>query len=113
MRTVQAGALTLDRCDTCRGLWFDTLEMDRVAKDRRAVAAVDSGGIGGTHASPKRPAEMHCPRDKGLLITMHALGQPHITYESCKVCGGAFLDAGELTDLNELTLRERLQRLFR
>ena len=113
MRATRAGAFTLDRCDTCRGLWFDTLELDRVAKDRKAAAAVESDARSETHASPKRPAVMLCPRDRGMLITMHALGQPHITYESCKVCGGAFLDAGELSDLSEVTVRERLLQYFR
>ena len=113
MRSTRAGAFMLDRCDTCRGLWFDTLELDRVAKDRSAVAAIDSAARNETHASPKRPTVMHCPRDKAMLITMHALGQPHISYESCKVCGGAFLDAGELSDLSEVTVRERLIQFFR
>lgn len=109
MRAVKAGEIAVDRCESCRGLWFDTLELDRVAKDRQAVAAVDSTDA---RPNPKRPAAMHCPRDKSRLITMHALGQPHIAYESCKVCGGAFLDAGELKDLSEITILERLKRVF-
>ena len=30
--------------------------------------------------------------------------QPHIWYESCKVCYGVFFDAGEFTDFKEETL---------
>lgn len=112
MRVVRAGAFAVDRCDTCKGLWFDTLELDRVAKDRKGAALVDSDRNAGTHASPRRPATMHCPRDKSTLISMRALGQSHISYESCKVCGGTFLDAGELTDLSEVTIRERLKAMF-
>ena len=33
--------------------------------------------------------------------------QPHIAFEACGRCG-VFMDRGELTDLSEFTLRERL-----
>lgn len=111
MRPVKAGEFTVDRCDACRGLWFDTLELDRVSKDRSLSAVVDpephAPAPGGR---PKGP--MLCPRDRSTLIRMAALGQPHIKYESCKVCGGAFLDAGELRDLSEVSIRERLAQFF-
>jgi Zn-finger nucleic acid-binding protein len=35
--------------------------------------------------------------------------QPHIWVESCPVCHGTFLDAGEFTDLKERGLRELLR----
>lgn len=113
MRSLRAGEILLDRCDTCLGLWFDTLELDKIAQNRKAVAALDPTPTHPTHASPHRPHSMLCPRDRSTLITMHALGQPHIPYESCTVCGGAFLDPGELADLSELNIRERLRRFFR
>ena len=111
MRPLRAGEFTLDRCDTCHGLWFDTLELERVAKDRTLSARVDEEPAAPVSAArPRGP--MLCPRDHSMLIRMAALGQPHIKYESCKVCGGAFLDAGELRDLSAVSIRERLAQFF-
>ena len=38
--------------------------------------------------------------------------QPHIQELACTVCGGVLLDAGELKDLSEFTLGERVKGLF-
>ena len=35
--------------------------------------------------------------------------QRHIEYELCMICGGIFLDSGELQDLDKFTLIERLK----
>ena len=47
-----------------------------------------------------------CPIDNVRMIRMVDAGQPHIWFESCPVCHGAFFDAGEFTDFKERTLIE-------
>lgn len=105
MKHLRVGDVLIDRCHGCGGLWLDALEKDKLAGDRKAAAAADQPATVG--AAPAR-AGMKCPRDRSDLIEMRDIQQPHVHFESCTVCGGVFLDAGELKDLSVHTLRERL-----
>jgi Zn-finger nucleic acid-binding protein len=110
MSTADVGGVTIDRCPTCGGMWFDAMELDKVLASREVREAAKK--LDSLPPAKESRERMHCPRDKGWLIRMAALGQPHVHYESCKVCGGAFLDSGELRDLSQVTLLERLKRIF-
>ncbi len=102
LQVVVQDRIEIDRCDACGGLWFDRLELERL----RAVpgsAAVDSGdpGVGRDH---NRQSKTECPRCRTLMIPMVDLRQSHIWYESCPVCYGKWLDAGEFKDLSRETI---------
>ncbi len=90
-------------------MWFDALELEKVSVSRKTANAVD---VAPAPAAGTARGALNCPRDGQALIHMTALRQPHIRYESCTVCGGAFLDAGELRDLAHLSLKERLLNIF-
>ncbi|MCC6676173.1 MAG: zf-TFIIB domain-containing protein [Phycisphaerales bacterium] len=105
MKHIRVGEVLVDRCYACAGLWLDALEKEKLLGDRKAAAAADHP------AGPKSTASRgayKCPRDHSTLIEMSDIRQSHVRFESCTVCGGVFLDAGELKDLSERTLRERL-----
>ena len=88
--------VSLDRCQACRGMWFDAGELEKMlALDHRA--AIDE-----KHS--RTPAgvdekKMECPRCGGLLIKMHHLQRPEITLDGCLVCYGTWLDGGEFAGL--------------
>lgn len=111
MQVVAAGDLQADRCLACGGVWLDAREKEILLATPGAARTVD------TRTNAPRPratsAEpLKCPRDNSQLIVMSDPAQPHVRYESCTVCGGSFFDAGELKDLDSLTLRERLRSYF-
>ncbi|MEM9082221.1 MAG: zf-TFIIB domain-containing protein [Planctomycetota bacterium] len=103
--------VTIDRCSRCSGLWLDWGEREKLIAIDGGVERVDRG-VPSDEASEGKKG-LKCPRDGGLLIEMVDLYQPHVVFERCSVCRGTFLDAGELLDLSEVTLREGLRRLFR
>ncbi len=105
MKQLRIGEVLVDRCHACCGLWLDALEKEKLLADRKAVAAADAPA--GPHPTVTR-GKLQCPRDKSGLIEVRDPRQTHVLFESCTVCGGVFLDAGELSDLSERTLRERL-----
>lgn len=108
---VQVGGVTIDRCTACGGLWLDALELERVLATRGAARKADPKAPE-IEAATGRSGASICPRDGSMLIHMVDQRQTHIRYESCTVCGGVFLDAGELRDLSEFTLGERLRSIF-
>jgi uncharacterized protein len=110
MRTVLAGDVQADRCQTCGGVWLDAREKETLLATRGAAKSIDVRTD--TRPSSSKPPALKCPRDRSALIVMSDAAQPHVRYEACTVCGGSFFDAGELKDLDSLTLRERLRSYF-
>ncbi|MFZ4576080.1 MAG: zf-TFIIB domain-containing protein [Phycisphaerales bacterium] len=110
MTKVKAASVTLDRCDNCGGIWLDYNELQEGMKQGAGkLAKADAGG--------KREGQgvqmlRYCPRDKSLMVTMVDRKQAHIEFEQCTICGGMFLDAGELKDLTAFTLGERLKAML-
>lgn len=111
MDRVDAKGVDVDRCVKCGGIWLDQGELDSILKTKDAVKNVVAGlDTGPATQAAKRHmiSGCKCPRDTSTLITMVDLKQTHINYEACTVCGGVFMDCGELKDLSQFTLRERL-----
>ena len=111
MRAHTVGSVSVDRCQSCGGLWLDVLEKDRLLESGDAAGKADN--VPPRQANAPSDRKLKCPRDRSTLISMTARPQSHITFDSCTVCGGTFFDAGELKDLSEFTLRERLRAMFR
>lgn len=108
MQAVSFQEIEVDRCGSCHAIWFDALELDKLAEIEGAEIldppVADTRG-GPAHAATK----LACPHCSGQLIGMTVHGQPHIRFESCTVCYGALLDAGEFRDLKQETLLERMR----
>ncbi|MBX3365441.1 MAG: zf-TFIIB domain-containing protein [Phycisphaeraceae bacterium] len=111
MEQVTVGDVVIDRCRGCGGLWLDAMERERLLASADLVKAADTGSekIG---RELDDQTNVHCPRDRSRMIHMVDLRQRHIGYESCQICGGVFLDAGELRDLASFTLIERIRSIL-
>ena len=109
MESVTFGGTTVDRCVSCKGIWFDAREQEQL-KDAEGSEVLDSAPSG---AAPAAPAgKILCPVCHTQMIQMTDHHQPHIKFESCTVCYGVFFDAGEFRDYKELSLTESVKRLF-
>ena len=107
MEVVSVGAVDVDQCTACGGLWFDLLEEEAV-KRAGAAAALDARPAAGEEQQ-HLPA-VRCPRCRAPLLRMVDPGQPHIWYESCAHCFGSFFDAGEFRDLAHGTIDDLIRR---
>ena len=114
MGKVTFGSVVVDRCTSCRGLWFDAREHERL-KELDGSEEIDPGPPEGAPAGGKAPAaeegrvgdaNMICPVCHTRLIRMVDHQQPHIHFESCTVCHGTFFDAGEFRDYKEQKVSE-------
>ena len=110
MEHVPFGGWTVDRCVNCRGLWFDAREQEQL-KDVEGSEVIDVGTPGGS-AVPPVTGKVKCPVCNTQMIQMVDHRQPHLKFESCTVCYGAFFDAGEFRDYKEVTLVETVRGLF-
>ena len=108
MEQVSFGGTTVDRCMSCKGIWFDAREQERL-KETPGAEAIDTGKAG----TPVAPGRVKCPVCKTPMIAMTDHLQPHLKFESCTVCYGVFFDAGEFRDYKELTVAETVRGLFK
>ncbi len=110
LEEIRVGAVALERCAQCRGLFFDSGELARVLTDG------DPGSITREHADTGA-AEPHsgadaepasCPRCQipmGRLLS----GNGGFAYDLCPACHGLWLDAGELAHLEHANLGQQLE----
>jgi len=102
--------IEIDRCSGCGGIWFDAGELEELRR-LRGARSIDVGDkrLGKRHNSTRN---YRCPRCAAQMLTMVDAAQSHIEFESCGECSGTFLDAGEFTDMTELTVVERVKKMI-
>ena len=97
MAKVEFDGVEVDRCTLCDGIWFDALEKEQLRDTPGAAEAIDVGRTPEDATSDRR--HLLCPVCKTLMIPMTVHGGPAgLVYESCTVCYGAFMDAGEFRE---------------
>lgn len=101
------GGVEVDRCPKCGALWLDKGEIEKLLAMKAAKAA-DIGPFRQDRDVPVA-TELLCPRDGTPLEQRSDATQPHVRVMACETCEGRLLDAGELLDLSELTLLERVR----
>ncbi len=102
--------IEVDRCTNCKGIWFDSLEAQKL-KDIEGSESLD---IGDPAAGSKynQMGDINCPKCHTKMTKMVDLHQPHIWYEKCPVCYGIWFDAGEFKDYKEEGFGDFFKDLF-
>ena len=109
MQQIEIEGTIIDRCSSCKGIWFDEGEVEALS-NKEAAAAIDTGKAGiGKQNNPID--DYHCPRCGGQMEKKVDEQQRHIWYEKCVDCHGSFFDAGEFRDLAEITIADFFKRL--
>jgi uncharacterized protein len=106
METVLIEEVQIDRCTKCGGLWFDEFELSDL-KARKGSEKIDAGHV--DKATQHSQMRIACPKCNTTMLRMVDAQQPHIWYETCDVCGGSFLDAGEFKDLKRHNLLDLIR----
>jgi Zn-finger nucleic acid-binding protein len=106
MEKVTFESIAVDRCTGCYGMWFDALELEAMVETRGGrkldVGSVDVG------KQMDATNRIDCPHCHTKMLRLVDNRHPEVKYEQCSVCGGAFLDAGELKLIERRTLSELL-----
>jgi len=113
LERVEIENVTVDRCDKCFGIWFDSSELERIL-GLKSIEPLKSPEKYRRTDDEKRG---HCPRcgGAGMLVRVASL-ETDIHIDTCSVCGGKWLDGGELEVLRGegplRSVRTFIRRLF-
>ncbi|MFT3776283.1 MAG: zf-TFIIB domain-containing protein [Minicystis sp.] len=108
---VRVDDVDVDQCDRCGGIWFDAHELERVLRRKRGhLTALIKHGTPRPGDDDRRG---HCPRcgGDGYLVQL-ASPTSRIHIDTCAICGGKWLDGGELDVLGRTTARSMLRRVL-
>lgn len=98
-QVVYAG-IEVDRCLNCKGIWFDSLEAEKL----KAIRGSESLDIGDPKAGEffnQPQGDIDCPRCGAKMIRLLDIDLHSIWYEKCSACYGVWFDAGEFKDFKE------------
>ena len=104
------GQVTIDRCTSCGGLWFDEGEAE-ILRDDWMSDFLDSGDPKVGKEQNLNTDEIKCPRCGKPMETVRDPDQHHIEYEACEE-HGMFMDAGEFTDYKHENLVESFMKVI-
>ncbi len=86
--------ITIDVCPKCHGIWLDKGELQKILKDKKLADYLTK------HIGTKSKSPMVCPRCGN---TMDIEKVEDIEVDVCLLCGGVWLDEGEIEDLEKKT----------
>jgi Zn-finger nucleic acid-binding protein len=103
--------IVVDRCPECHGVWCDANELEKVVAARPRELLQEDARF--DPLSNEEETQLECPRCPGArMIKLNSRLRPGTIVDSCTVCFGAWLDAGELSKLSDEGLLGRIRRLF-
>ena len=109
MEGVTLEGTEVDRCESCKGLWFALLDDEKLLAKATTIDTGDNK-IGAKYNLVDRINCPVCPNT--LMLRMVDNRQPHVWFESCPSCYGRFFDAGEFRDLAQYSFADVIKDLF-
>lgn len=110
LATLTHDQVEIERCAACQGIWLDASELEKLLAAAPRELLVDDRRFTPTNLpGPKLP----CPSCLGgQLIKLNSRARPGTIVDSCTVCYGTWLDAGELARLSHRDLWSWLAKTF-
>jgi len=98
------------KCSGCEGLWFNNLEHE-ILKSMKGSESIDTGDAK-EGVLYDAVSNYNCPNCSGHMDRLVDKDQPHLWYEVCHSCYGAFFDAGEFRDYKEFDVFDFIASFF-
>lgn len=112
METIEFGTdISIVRCTGCFGLLCKSHTLEQLREEWLADTVLDKGSaaVGARHNELR---DIACPDCGATMDRVQDSEQSHITLDICSNCENVFLDAGELTDMKNVTLMDHVRRLL-
>ena len=108
MLVVEYQNIELDYCSSCKGVWFDSGELELLLKSyglEESKALFD--GIFSSQEAGSTEKKRNCPICSDKMKKATVAGQPEILIDACPGKHGLWFDGGEVTQLIGRLARQR------
>ncbi|MGB5325038.1 MAG: zf-TFIIB domain-containing protein [Pseudomonadales bacterium] len=99
------------QCDSCRGLMLPREGLEALRQQWLSEVVVDTGDVRVGRVHNRIPG-VECPSCECAMERIADSEQAHVHLDFCAPCDLVYLDAGELTDLKQLTLSDYILDFF-
>lgn len=113
MTEVDFGTAVVDVCkEGCKGIWFDPMELRKVRMDEEAAADALKEALEHPRMSDSGRGRLECPRCRVPMHRHKFRSAREVDVDECYVCGGLYLDSGELKAIREGSLSDEEEREY-
>ncbi|MCD4780396.1 MAG: zf-TFIIB domain-containing protein [Candidatus Omnitrophica bacterium] len=107
------GGIKVDVCaDGCRGIWFDWFELEKLDETHEGLGEALKNSLEGTREQDESRGQINCPRCQKPMIGHLYKAAKDVTVDECYLCGGFYLDAGELKAIRDSFMNESQREQF-
>lgn len=105
LETIQLERFAVDACTSgCGGLWFDSGELEQLDEKQEPLPTSVLRLIPHAQVVIDREKQRNCPKCFSEPLDRHRFdGNYHCEIDSCRSCGGSWIDMGELATIRDTT----------
>ena len=102
------GGVKVDVCkDGCKGLWFDWSELVKLDEKNEGFGNALKEALAYQRTNDDNRGQIMCPKCKKTMITHKYQSSKEVNVDECYLCGGFFLDSGELRVIKDTFMSEQ------
>ncbi len=101
------GGVMVDVCENgCKGIWFDWIELSKLDETHEGAGKALAEALMSERVRDDNRDRINCPKCQKLMVAHLYKSSKEVTVDECYLCGGFFLDAGELKVIKESFMTE-------
>ena len=106
---VPSAGINVDLClEGCGGIFFDNRELEKFDEETEDISVISGSLHGRDFETTDEEAVRHCPACGTPMVKIGG-AEGSVEIDSCNVCGGKFLDYGELEEIREICSSRKQQ----
>lgn len=101
------GNVKVDVCENgCKGIWFDWLELSKLDERNEGLGEALKQALNYPRLNEANRGRINCPKCGTPMHAHKYQSSKEVNVDECYVCGGFFLDSGELTVIRDTFMSE-------
>lgn len=108
---IPSQGINIDICTNgCGGIFFDNREFDKFNEEHEDISLIEEKLKDKTFEPTDDDAERTCPACGGKMVKNTSSTESGVKVDDCYICGGKFLDFGELQKIREEFANDTLRK---
>ena len=108
---IKSEGINIDICvNGCGGIFFDNREFDKFNESHEDISIIEEKYKNKTYAPVNEDKERVCPACGGKMVKNTSAAGGDVKTDDCYICGGKFLDYGELQKIREEYENDKLRK---